>query len=87
MASAVIALVVGALTFKGGAVYIGGWLLSGPIGILLIARFGVFDAARQARVFYVMPTWLPWAYRVAFLLSFGGILINAWRIASWVGHM
>ena len=82
-----ISLVLGALPFSGGAMYILGWVLAGPVAFLTLTIFARRDADGQSMISYSYPAWQPKLYTTAWILAVAAILLNAFRIAVWVGHL
>lgn len=85
--AAVVGLVVAALTFPGGVVYLAGWFVAGPVAVGMLAIFARQDAARQTAILYSFPAWKATAYRGALVLSLLAVLALALRIADWAGHL
>lgn len=87
LAATLLSLVGGALSFSGGSIYIAAWAVGGPIAIGLLAVYSARETIAQTHLFYSFPLWLISVYRAAFVLSLLAVLLNAWRIANWAGHL
>ncbi|MGO4203657.1 hypothetical protein AB4Z09_18270 [Rhodococcus sp. TAF43] len=82
-----IGLVVAAILGTDPVMAFVGWTLCGPIGIGLLAAFTAADTRRRAKPIYSQPDWVRFAYWGGFALSLVGVVLAAWRIADWVGHL
>jgi hypothetical protein len=85
--AALAGLVVAAPRFTSTWLYAMSWLLAGPVAVGLLAVYSRRDTQQQAKVFYTISAWSPWAYRAVLVVSALGVLLSAWRIADWVGRL
>jgi hypothetical protein len=72
---------------NGVAIYAAGWLMSGPIALVLLVVFARRDAERQSAMTYSAPAWLASGRIVLMALILIALIANALRIASWAGRL
>lgn len=74
-------------SLDGVVVYALGWLLSGPVALVLLVAFSRRDAERQSAMTYSAPGWLNGARLLLALFALLALLANALRIAVWAGRL
>ncbi|WP_145229715.1 hypothetical protein [Rudaeicoccus suwonensis] len=82
---AVIGLVVG-LIWHGANAGVVGWLLAGPVAIIVVGVFLVVDGKRRGSGWYRPQELAPWLLRVSVVVSLVAVVLNAFSIANDVAR-
>lgn len=81
-AGGALALILGAPVYAAVA-----WLLSGPVGIALVALYLLMDTRRRTQVMYSPPTWAGAALAIVLALIFVSVIVASLQLAFWVGRL
>lgn len=84
-AAALVGLLV-AVIWGGATGGLVGWLIAGPVAIVLIGLCLASDAKRRGTGWYKPSDLMPWLLRGAVLLAFAGVIAGAWAVASDVAR-
>lgn len=63
-----------------------GWVLAGPIAIVMTGLFVTRDTQRRAEPLYLRPGWVSAAYTAVMALVVIGVIVGATAFAFWVGR-
>jgi len=74
------------LVFHGATVGTIGWLLAGPIAIVLLGVFQLRDATSRSTGWYAQSDLADWGRRLVVVLTVVAVALNAWEIANDVAR-